>query len=154
MAEARRGEAKIASEREMVVTRVFDAPRELVWEAWTKAEHLARWFGPRGFSLPVCEIDFRPGGAYRFVMRGPDGTDYPFHGLYREIAPPARIVFTAILDDEGNDELLTTVTLDEDGRKTRVTVRQTVPRSPMAARGQEQGWRENLERLGEHLAGA
>lgn len=142
----RRGEA--------VITRLFDAPRPLVFEAWTRPEHLVRWFGPKGFSLPVCDVDFRPGGAYRFVMRGPDGVDYPFHGVYREISPPARLVFTAVLEVPGADDLLTTVTFDEEGGKTRITVRQGIPSSELHARGQHQGWSESLGRLAEMLRSA
>ncbi len=107
--------------------------------------------GPRGFTLAACEVDFRPGGTFRFVMRGPDGQDYPFDGIYHEIVPPARIVFTGTV---GNDEVLTTVTFAEQGGRTTVTVRQTVPSDPFYARGQQQGWTESLERLAEHLATA
>ncbi len=141
-----------APSSEMVVTRLFDAPRPLVFEAWARPERLARWWGPRRFALASCEIDFRPGGPYRMVMRGPDGADYPFHGVYREIAPPSRIVFSAVIDAAAGNAVLTTVTFDEEGGKTRVTVRQTIPALEQAARGQRQGWTESLERLAEHLA--
>jgi len=136
--------------REMTLTRVFDAPRELVFGAWSDPAHLVRWWGPNGFTLPGCEMDFRPGGAYSFVMRGPDGQDYPFHGVYREIVEPERIVFTAIIDNAPGNELLTTVTFAEHGGKTRLTVKQTVPTEPYA-RGQKQGWTESLECLAEYL---
>lgn len=135
---------------EVVVTRLLDAPRPLVFEAWARPEHLARWWGPRGFALPACEIDFRPGGAYRMVMRGPDGLDYPFHGVYREITAPSRIVFSAVIAE--GVAVLTTVTLEDEGERTRLTVRQTVPAMEEAARGQRQGWTESLERLAELLA--
>lgn len=141
-------------DREMVLTRVLDAPRDLVWKAWTDPAHVARWWGPRGFTLPVCEMDFRPGGAYRYVMRGPDGKDYPFHGVYREIAPPSRIVFTAVLDDVPGEEMLTTVTFAEEGGRTTVTVRQGAPAKEEYARGQRQGWTESLEKLAARLASA
>jgi uncharacterized protein YndB with AHSA1/START domain len=134
----------------VVITRVFDAPRRLVFETWSKPEHLARWWGPNGFTLPGCEMDFRPGGAYRFVMRGPDGGDYPFHGVYREIVEPERIVFTAIIDNAPGNELMTTVTFAEEGVTTRLTVEQTVPTEPYA-RGQQQGWTESLECLADYL---
>jgi uncharacterized protein YndB with AHSA1/START domain len=138
-----------------VTTRDFDAPRRLVFEAWTKSQHLIRWWGPRRFTLPTCEIDFHVGGAYRFVMRGPDGKDYSMKGIYREIVAPERIVFTAALDDEPPDrEIVTTVTFAEQEGKTRLTVKQTVPASETKARGQKQGWTESLERLADHLAGA
>jgi uncharacterized protein YndB with AHSA1/START domain len=131
---------------EMILTRVFDAPRELMWKLWTEREHILKWWGPKGFTLPACEMDFRPGGAYRFVMRGPDGQDNPFHGVYREIVRPERIVFTAILDNLPGHELLTTVTFADEGGKTKLTVRQTTPPGD-AGRGQNQGWSETLERL-------
>jgi len=141
-----------APEREMVVTRVFDAPRPVVFEAWARPEHLARWWGPKGFTLPSCDLDFRTGGAYRMVMRGPDGAEYPFHGVYREIVPPARIVFSAVIESGPGAAVLTVVTFDDEGGKTRVTVRQTVPALEEAARGQRQGWTESLEKLAEHVA--
>jgi len=84
----------IPSDREIVSTRVFDVPRRLVFEAWTKPEHVKRWYGLRVLTMTVCEIDLRPGGAYRYVLRGPDGTDYAFSGVYREIVPPSRLVYT------------------------------------------------------------
>ena len=139
------------AESEIVMSREFDAPRRLVFATWTHPEHLGRWWGPKGFTLPTCEMDFRPGGAYRFVMRGPDGNDYPFKGMYREIVEPERIVFTAILDEMPDQELVTMVTFDEHGGKTTVTVRQTVPKSEFHARGQRQGWTESLERLADYL---
>ncbi len=131
---------------EMIFTRVFDAPRELMWKLWTEREHIGKWWGPKGFTLPGCEMDFRTGGAYRFVMRGPDGQDNPFHGVYREIVRNERIVFTAILDNLPGHELLTTVTFADEGGKTKLTVRQTTPPGE-AGRGQNQGWSETLERL-------
>ena len=131
---------------EMILTRVFDAPRELVWKLWTEPEHIRKWWGPNGFTLPGCEMDFHTGGAYRFVMRGPDGEDNPFHGVYREIVRNERIVFTALLDKLPGHELLTTVTFADEGGKTKLTVRQTTPPGD-AGRGQNQGWSETLDRL-------
>jgi uncharacterized protein YndB with AHSA1/START domain len=142
-----------APEHDMVVTRVFDAPRAVVFEAWARPEHLARWWGPRGFTLPSCDFDFRTGGAYRMVMRGPDGTEYPFHGIYCEIVPPTRIVFSAVIESGPGAAVLTVVTFDDEGGKTRVTVRQTVPALEEAARGQRQGWTESLEKLADHVEG-
>jgi len=136
---------------EMILTRVFDAPRELMWKLWTEPEHIRKWWGPKGFTLPGCEMDFRPGGTYRFVMRGPDGQDNPFHGAYREIVRPERIVFTAILEDLPGQELVTTVTFAEEGGKTKLTVRQTTPPGE-AGRGQNQGWSETLARLADLVA--
>jgi len=99
---------------------------------WTEPEHIAKWWGPKSFTLPGCELDFRPAGAYRFVMRGPDG-DYPVRGVYREIVRPERIVFTAILEDLPGHELLTKVTFADEGGKTKLTVRQTTPPGEAAA---------------------
>jgi uncharacterized protein YndB with AHSA1/START domain len=88
--------------QELVLTRVFDAPRELVFKAWTDPQRVAQWWGPRCFTNPVCELDVRPAGAIRIHMRGPDGTVYPMTGVY-QVVEPERIVFTsAALDAEGN----------------------------------------------------
>src|SRR5579862_776151 len=80
--------------REYTISRVFDAPRELVWKAWTDPKQMAKWWGPKVMKTPVCEMDVRLGGAYRIVMRAPDGIDYPVKGIFREIKPPERLVFT------------------------------------------------------------
>ena len=85
--------------RELTITRVLDAPRSLVFRMWTEAEHMARWWGPKGFTNPVCEVDARPGGAIRIHMRGPDGTIYPMTGTFEEIVPPHRLVFTSVARD-------------------------------------------------------
>src|SRR6516164_1264727 len=115
----------VQSERELVITRIFDAPRRLVFEAWTKPEHLARWQGaPRGFTVTTHEVDFRPGGAYRLCMRSPDGIDHWLQGVYREIVEPERLVFTHVwLNAEGKPgkETLVTITFTERGGKTELT---------------------------------
>lgn len=104
------------SDRQIVVTRLFDAPRALVFEAWTKAEHVAHWWDPSGVPLAVCEIDLRPKGAFRWVNRAPDGGEgHSFTGNYREIAPPGRLVFSG---ESGFCELVFT----EEGQKTRLTM--------------------------------
>ena len=91
-----RGRAQVAlpTEREIVITRTFDAPRTLVFDLWTNAEHVAHWWDPSGVPLAVCEIDLRPGGAFRFVHGRTGGTGHAFAGVYREIEPPSRLVFT------------------------------------------------------------
>src|SRR5437870_13759861 len=86
------------TDREIVLTRVFDAPRRLVFDAFSKPELLKRWFGPRGWSLVVCEVDLRVGGGFRFVLRGPDGRDIGMRGVYREIVPPERSVHVDSFD--------------------------------------------------------
>ncbi len=134
---------------ELLLTRSIDAPRRVVFEAWSRPEHVSRWWGPRGFTLSACEMDFRAGGRFRYVMRGPDGAEYPFDGVYDEIVPPERIVFTGTVGDE---EIRTTVTFAEHGGRTTLTVRQTVPSNEFYARGQKQGWTETLDRLAEHVA--
>jgi uncharacterized protein YndB with AHSA1/START domain len=134
----------------LVITRVFDAPRRLVFEAWTKAEHVSRWFAPRPLTMPSCQVDFRPGGVFRFVMRAPDGTDYPFEGAFVEIVAPERIVFTGTIH-EGNTTV-TTITLDERDGKTTLTMHQTYAFESDATRGAKQGWGMTLDQLGQHLA--
>ena len=109
------------SDREIVMTRVFDAPRRLVFDAWTNPEYLPRWMlGPEGWTMPVCEIDLRPGGAWHFVWRRADGTEMAMHGVYREVVPPERLVST---ESWGGDwpETLITLTLSEEGGRTTIT---------------------------------
>ncbi len=147
--------------RTLVLTRVFDAPRDLVFRMWTDPTHLARWWGPKGFTNPVCKADARPGGALRIVMRGPDGNEYPMIGVFREVAPPERLVFTNVaVDGEGNPILdgLTTVTFAEEGGKTKLTLETRgaalVPYAAAYLNGMEAGWTQSLERLAEYLATA
>ena len=111
------------SDREITLTRLFDAPRQLVFEAMTKPEHVRRWWGilDERYSVVVCEIDLRPGGAWRFVGRGPQG-EFAFHGVYREIAAPERLVFTEIFDPFPDAESVVTTVLTEENGKTRLTV--------------------------------
>ena len=148
------------SEREIAMSRVFDAPRSLVFDAWTKPELLKRWLGVRGgWSMVVYEVDLKVGGTYRFVWRkGPDGTEMGMRGVYREIAPPERIVNTERFDDpwyEG-DAVETTVLIEHGGKTTLTTtllyasqkVRDAVLKSPM-----ESGVDESYEKLAELLAG-
>ncbi len=146
-------------EQELVLTRVFDAPRELVFKAWTDPKCVAQWWGPHGFSNPVCELDLRPGGAILIHMRGPDGTVYPMTGVYQEVVAPERLVFTsAALDADGNPlfEVLNTVTFAEQSGKTKQTLwARVITRTAKAAPylvGMEAGWTQSLERLAESLA--
>jgi uncharacterized protein YndB with AHSA1/START domain len=106
------------SEREIVITRAFDAPRTVVFEAWTKAEHVAHWWDPSGAPLAVCEIDLRPTGAFRFVHGGPDGSTYSFTGIYREVVAPARLVFTTRSSPTGAESLGTLVFSEHAGKTT------------------------------------
>jgi uncharacterized protein YndB with AHSA1/START domain len=156
----RTGALKIEArgEREIVTMRVFDAPRRLVFDAWTKPELLMRWFGgPREWSLTVCEIDLRVGGAYRFVTRHINGSEMGWGGIYREIAAPARLVFTERFDEHWypGDALITIDFVEESGRTTFTTTmsyasreaRDAVVKSPM-----EMGIAESYVRLDEFLA--
>ena len=138
---------------------LFDAPRALVFKAWTDAKLLAQWWGPKGFTNPVCEIDARVGGALRIHMRAPDGSVYPMKGEIREIVPPERLAFTNIaVDDAGNHiiEGFTTVTFaDEDG-KTRLTLHTrgsaVVEKAVAYLQGMEMGWTMSIDKLQALLA--
>jgi uncharacterized protein YndB with AHSA1/START domain len=144
------------SDLELVITRVFDAPRELVFEAMTKPEHVRQWWGPRGFTLPVCEIDLRVGGAWRYVSRDPNGQEFAFSGVYKEIVPPERVVTTEGWEAMPGHEYVATMTLEEIDGKTKMTNRlryQSVEdRDGHLQSGMEGGMRETLDRLAELLA--
>lgn len=121
-------EVTTPSDREVRMRRLFDAPRHLVFEAMTRPEHIRRWWGRlgEGYSVPVCEVDLRPGGAWRFVNRHPKG-EAAFHGVYREIAPPERLVFTEIFESLPDAESVVTVVLADENGKTRLTVTALYP---------------------------
>jgi uncharacterized protein YndB with AHSA1/START domain len=144
---------------EFTITREFAAPRELVFKACTDPNHLAQWWGPKGFSNPVCEWDARPGGKIYVVMRGPDGTDYPMGGEVREVVAPERLVtVTGALDEKGAFlfEILHTMTLAERNGKTTLTMHSHVIKATAGAGryigGFEMGMTLSLERLSDHLA--
>jgi len=145
-------------ERVLVIERIFDAPRGLVFKAWTEPERMVRWFGPRGFATTVLKVDFRPGGAYRFHMRSPEGTDHWLQGVYREIVEPERLVSTyAWANAEGKatrPETLLTVIFEEHGGKTKLTLHQAVFESVTARDLHNVGWTSSLDRLAEYLAKA
>lgn len=152
--------AERPSEREVVFTRRFAAPRALVWRAWTRPELLARWWGPTGFTTTTTEFAFEPGGVWRHMMHGPDGTDYPTCIVFREIDPPARIVYDNGWNLDGAPlDFTVTVTFDEDGDGTRLALRM-VYRDAEALRvavetyGVVQGGVETLDRLAAHLGHA
>jgi uncharacterized protein YndB with AHSA1/START domain len=145
------------ADRTLTITRTLDAPRALAFKVWSQPEHLARWWGPRGYTLPRCEMDFRPGGAFYLVMRSPEGTDHRLRGTYREIAPPERIACTwAWEDDEGKlgHETMLTVSFSEAGDKTRLTLHQAVFESLEARDAHNDGWTTCLERLAAYVAQA
>lgn len=145
------------SDTEIVMTRQFAAPRRLIFDAWTKPELLPRWYGARGWNMTVCEVDLRVGGAWRFVWRGPDGSDMAAGGVYREITPPDRLVYTEEFDDHWypGDSLVTHVLFERAGTTTLTTtlryptreVRDLVVKSPM-----DLGVAEGYDRLDAVLA--
>ena len=145
-----------AKERELVMTHLFDAPRALVWAAWTERRHLEHWQGaPQGFTVTTAEADIRPGGAFRICMRSPEGVDHWLQGVYREVVAPERLVFThAWLDADGkpDKETLVTITFAERGRKTELNLRQTGFTSDESRTGHEGGWASTLDRLAAYLA--
>jgi uncharacterized protein YndB with AHSA1/START domain len=141
-------------EREIEITRVFDADRELVFEAWTNPIHLARWWGPQGFSNPICEVDLRVGGKWRVVMRAPDGSEIPFTAVYREVVPPERLVFSSVAKDAAGNPVLegaTTVLFEHFNGQTKLTVRARakalVPEAIIRLGGMYEGWSSSLDRL-------
>jgi uncharacterized protein YndB with AHSA1/START domain len=143
-------------EASLTLKRVFDAPRSLVWKAWTDPKMMAQWFGPRGFTIPVCELDVCKGGSLRIVMRGPDGTDYPMKGVFLSVTEPERLVFTNIAIDNDGKHLLegeTTVTFsEEDGKATLILKTHAVGLVPFAPRmlgGMEAGWNQSIDKLQE-----
>jgi uncharacterized protein YndB with AHSA1/START domain len=145
----------LPTEREVVMTRVFDAPRRLVFDALTKPELLRRWFGPRGWSLVVCEADLKVGGAWRWVLRGPDGRDMGMRGVYQEIMPPERLVSTESFDDYPGESLNTLILSEEDGKTTfTITVRYASQeiRDAVIKSGMEHGAAECYDKLAEMLA--
>lgn len=134
-----------------VVTRRFNAPARLVWEAWTKPEYMKRWYGNSCCTLEVCEMDVRPGGAWRRVLRMDNGAQIGFHGVYREVEFPTRVVFTEVFDPVPDHPSVVTVTMTERDGKTFVRVEQlhdsVESRDAHIASGMEAGMRETLDRL-------
>lgn len=143
------------SDREIVFTRVFNAPRQIVFDAWTKPEHLRRWYGCDKSFMTVCEVDFRPGGSYRFVLRAADMPDFAISGVYREIDPPARIVCTERFADDPNMEALVATIFEDLGGKTRMTstalYRTPEDKKAVADIGVEEGAASSFARLDKYL---
>jgi uncharacterized protein YndB with AHSA1/START domain len=142
----------------LVVERTFDAPRELIWKAWTSPEHVALWWGYQGVKLPICEIDLREGGSYRFVQHAPDGSELPFIGVYKEVVKPERLVYTQIFDVEPysihESVVYDTFTEEPDG-KTRLSSRTEYATleglQGALASGAEAGAVASMEQFAEHL---
>jgi len=149
----------LPSHRTLVLTRVFDAPRALVWEAWTDPRHLAQWWGPHEYTAPRAEMNLRPGGTLHIDMRGPDGSIHAVTGAVREVRAPERLVFTTQLTDEDGGifvELLNTVTLAERNGRTSlrldVRVLQAAPEAAGPLGSMEEGWSQSLDRLASDVA--
>jgi uncharacterized protein YndB with AHSA1/START domain len=159
----------VISERgkqEIVITRIFDAPRELVWKAWTDPKHFQRWWGPKDYTCPFCQMDLRVGGKYLNCMRSPEGQEYWSTGVYREIIPMERIVFTdCFADEQGNVvpathygmsadfplEMLVTVIFEDSGNKTKMTLKHVdLPIGEMTEQTGA-GWNESFDKLAESL---
>jgi uncharacterized protein YndB with AHSA1/START domain len=147
------------ADREIVISRIVNAPRELVWQAMTDPKHVVHWWGPRGFSTTIEEMDVRPGGIWKLVMHGPDGTDYPNKSVFKEVTKPERIVFSHGGAKKGGPAAIFEATWSfdavDDG-KTKVTIRMVFP-SPadrdkvVKEYGAIEGGKQTLERLTEHL---
>jgi uncharacterized protein YndB with AHSA1/START domain len=144
--------------RSIITTRLLDAPRELVWKAWADPKHLAQWWGPTGFTTTTSAFDMRPGGVWRFVMHGPDGRDYENRITFNEIVKPERLVYS---HDGGEDvedvQFRTTVTFEDLGGKTKLTMRGVFPTAAERDRvakeyGAIEGAQQTLARLAEYLA--
>lgn len=150
------------SDQEFVAERIFDAPRELVWQAWTKPEHLAQWWGPKDWTLPVCKVDFRPGGVWHYCMRGPQGEESWGRAIYREIVEPERIVYLDTFSDEagnpveGMPEMLITVTFENQNGKTKLATHakfaSAAELESVLAMGMVEGLTQTWDRLEEYLA--
>ena len=159
--------------REFTITRVVDAPRDRVWQAWTRPEHLKHWWGPKGFTVHTCRVDLRPGGLFHYGMRGPDGNDMWGRFTYREIVAPEKLVFIVSFSDPQGGltrapfaedwpmETLSTVTFEAQGGKTKVTVR-WVPHNATDAQREtfddgmqsmNQGWTGTFDQLATYLSG-
>jgi len=166
ISEAATGSAARVAERELVITRRFDAPRELVWKAWTEPERLMRWWGPKDFTAPYCQLDLRVGGIYLSCMRSPDGQNYWSTGRYRDLVAPSRLICTDSFADEHGQvvpashygmsgewplELLIMVTFEEEAGKTRLTLRHVgIPAGEMREMCAA-GWNESFDKLAASL---
>lgn len=142
-------------ERELVLTRTFDAPRSLVYRAWVDAGQAAEWWGPQGFTTVSCEMDVRPGGQWRKSMRSPDGAVAVRYGVYREVVEPERLVFTYVTDDVGgspdHETIVTVLFADAGNKKTRLTLWHSAFDTIASRAAHQGGWTSTLERFAEYL---
>ncbi len=146
--------ATVSAERELVITRIFDAPRALLFKAWTEPDRAARWWGPQGFTTLYCDMDVRPGGAFRVCMQSPEGTEHWKQGVYREVVEPERLVFSFAWEDaEGKPghQTVVMVTFAERGAKTELTLHQGVFETVTACNEHQRGWTSTLERLAQEI---
>ena len=155
MAEISKGVAA-AGEPTIVITRTVDAPRDLVWKVWTDPAHIARWWGPNGFTNTIHAMDVRPGGTWRYIMHGPDGTDYPNEIVYREVVKPARLVYDHSGAEEGDmHSFRATVTFTERDGKTEIRMTSVFPsveaRDAVMKFGAVEGGCQTLDRLAAYL---
>jgi uncharacterized protein YndB with AHSA1/START domain len=144
----------VSDERTLVITRLLDAPRDMVFAAWVDQDQAAQWWGPKGFTSVSCTMDVRVGGVWRRVMKSPDGAELCARGVYREIAAPERLVFTYAWErnpEHAGHETLVTLTFADLGDKTELTLRQAVFETVAARDGHRGGWLGCLERFAEFL---
>ena len=151
--------------KQFTITRTFNAPRGLVFKAWTEAERVKSWWGPKDFTVPFCKVDARPGGMFHYCMRSPEGKDYWGRGIYGEIKAPERLAYTdSFSDEKGNfvapekygmkdwlPETQVTVTFEEKGGKTRMTLNGGIPDALAKKQMADQGWNQSFDRLAEYL---
>lgn len=149
---------KVSAEKEMTITRLFNAPREIVFKAWTDVNQLKKWWAPKGFTNPVCEIDAAPGGKILIHMQAPDGIVYPMEGEFHEIVESEKLVFTSVALDEKEKrlfEILNTITFAEEDGKTKLTlhtaVSNIIPEAKPYLDGMNTGWNMSLDRLNDLL---
>ena len=153
---ARDNDSAPAAEREVVISRVFDAPARLLFVAHTTPAHLTRWFGPPGWTLTRCEVDFRIGGQLRLAMTGHDGVEGPtFSGTYLEIVPDQKIVYTGAFDTPGAEAMTTTITFAEQGNQTTLTIRtlfaSVAMKNEHLGQGYARSWTSILDQLAHHI---
>jgi uncharacterized protein YndB with AHSA1/START domain len=146
------------ADREMVISRLINAPRELVWKAWTDPKHVKHWWGPNGFTNTIHEMNVKPGGVWRFMMHGPDGIDFPNKIVFNEVVKPERLVYTHSSEDENDPNIFhTTVTFEDQQGKTWLTMRALFATAEELKRvveeyGAKEGGNQTLSRLEEYLA--